>query len=893
MLKRLLALFLALSALGVAEGGKEHPVQAFVHATVWVRPGVKLEDATVVVRDGRIEGVGQVPVPAEARIWDMRGKTLAAGFLDPYVTITRLKGDGLRREPDAPRPEDAEEPTPFKPDPDSGEFPRLHPDWLVSQHLGMKDETVRELRAQGFVGVLAVPDQGAIRGTAAFYSLTDGPDLERLWDGRRAVVAAVEPVPWDDFKSMPYGTQEKLYPESLMGHCSALRQSILDARWYARARQLDAGSYLGDKRPRAARAYEAMLDVAEGRELIVLETHSAVQGLSLRRSLDEVGVSRRATVLSGEEWRCLDWLRPHGGESFVLPVDFPAKPEAESAGEWLDVSDRALLGWRNAPALARWLGARQIPFCFTTHRLKELSSFAPALHRSRESGCPTDVMLAALTTEPARVLGYADRLGTLEKGKSASFVVLDGPLFGAKTNVRETWVEGRRYTNAAPSEEDDDSKPDEDKPLFAASDYNQAPETASGPVGTGSVLVRGATLWTMAPGQGPRQADLLVVNGKVSAVGTDLSAPAGALVVDGTGLHVTPGIIDCHSHTAIEGDVNEYTFNCSSMVRIKDVINPLDVNIRRQLAGGVTAANLLHGSANTIGGQTVVVKYKWGLPPEQYPIAGAHEGIKFALGENPRQANDADLGARRYPATRMGVAASIRERFTAAKAYREEQRKFAAGQRAVPVKPDLQLDALLEILDGQRYVHCHSYRQDEILMLIRSSEELGFHVRTFQHVLEGYKVADEIAAHGAGASTFSDWWAYKIEVMDAIPQNGAVLARHGVVTSFNSDSDELARRLNTEAAKAVRYGDLSEVDALAFVTLNPARQLGLEGRLGSLEPGKDGDFVLWSANPLTQGAVCQQTWIEGRRYFDRHQEQAEQALREARRRELIARAKKK
>lgn len=890
MARATLLLFLALMSMAWAEGGRQHPVQAFTHATVWVRPGVKLEDATLVVRDGRIEAVGQVPVPPEARVWDLHGKTLVAGFLDPYVTITRLQGKGLRRPPGAPRGKDDEPPPPFKPDPDSSALPRLHPDWRVSQHLKLDDDTVRALRGQGFVGVLAVPDQGALRGTAAFYSLSDGTDLDRLWDGERAVVAAIEPVPWDDFKSMPYGSQEKLYPESLMGHCAALRQSVLDARWYEQASQLDQAGSLGDQRPRAAEAYRAMEPVADGQRLLVVETETPVQGLSVRRSLDEVAVRRRATVLSGQEWRCLDWLRPEAGESFVLPLAFPKKPEAESAGEWLDVDDVTLLDWRNAPALARWLGARQVPFCLTTHRLKTVDLFAPALQRERESGCPTDVLLAALTTEPARVLGYQDRLGTLEKGKSASFLVLDGPLFASKTRVAETWVEGLRYTNAPPAKEEDE-KPD--KPAFQASDYERAPGGWPAPEGSGNVLVRGATVWTMVPGQSPHQADLLVVNGKVQAVGSGLAAPAGAMVVDGTGLHLTPGLIDCHSHTAIEGDVNEYTFNCTSMVRIKDVINPLDPNILRQLAGGVTAANLLHGSANAIGGQTVVVKYRLGLPPEQFPIPGAHEGIKFALGENPRQANDPELGSRRYPATRMGVAASIRERFAAALEYRDEQRKFAAGQRRLPVKPDLELDALLEVLDGKRYVHCHSYRQDEILMLIKTSEELGFHVRTFQHVLEGYKIADEIAAHGAGASTFSDWWAYKVEVMDAIPYNGAVLDHHGVVTSFNSDSDELARRLNTEAAKAVRYGSLPETEALAFVTLNPAKQLGLDGRMGSLQPGKDGDFVLWSAPPLSQQAVCLQTWIEGRRYFERSREAALQAVREETRRELIRKASQK
>jgi imidazolonepropionase-like amidohydrolase len=271
-------------------------------------------------------------------------------------------------------------------------------------------------------------------------------------------------------------------------------------------------------------------------------------------------------------------------------------------------------------------------------------------------------------------------------------------------------------------------------------------------------------------------------------------------------------------------------------------------------------------------------------------MKGAPEGIKFALGENPKQSNWGP--GDRYPRTRMGVAEIIRERFVAAKDYRKQQEEFRAGRRAIPPRKDYQLEALLEILDGKRFVHCHSYRQDEILMLIRLAREQGFKVRTFQHVLEGYKIADEIGKSGAGASTFSDWWAYKYEVIDAIPYNGALMHDRGVVVSFNSDSDEQARRLNTEAAKAVRYGNLAEEDALAFVTINPAKQLGVDDRIGSLEAGKDGDFAIWSANPLSQRAICLQTWIEGRRYFDRAADETARKIQAAERAALIEKARK-
>jgi imidazolonepropionase-like amidohydrolase len=388
-----------------------------------------------------------------------------------------------------------------------------------------------------------------------------------------------------------------------------------------------------------------------------------------------------------------------------------------------------------------------------------------------------------------------------------------------------------------------------------------------------ALVVRNATIWTSGPQGRLEEADLLVRRGRVAAVGIDLEAPGGAVEIDATGKHVTPGLIDAHSHTAIQGGVNEGSNVVTAEVRIADVVQPESINIYRQLAGGLTVANMMHGSANAIGGHNGVIKLRWGAPPGELLAVEAAPGIKFALGENPKQSNF-NRDERRYPQTRMGVEQVIRERFRAALDYRREWQQFEAGsgRDRVPPRRDLQLETLVEILEGRRDVHSHSYRADEILMLMRVAEDLGFRIRCFQHVLEGYKVADELAAHGAGASTFSDWWAYKYEVIDAIPYNGAIMENRGVVVSFNSDSSELARRLNLEAAKAVRYGGVPEEEALKFVTLNPAIQLGAERRIGSLEPGKDADFVIWNGSPLSTYSVAEQTWIDGRRYFDRDQD---------------------
>lgn len=403
------------------------------------------------------------------------------------------------------------------------------------------------------------------------------------------------------------------------------------------------------------------------------------------------------------------------------------------------------------------------------------------------------------------------------------------------------------------------------------------------------LLVRNATIWTSGPEGRLEGADLLVERGKIVRIGRNLAAPAGAVVVDATGKHVTPGLIDAHSHIAIRGGVNEGTHIVTAEVRIQDVINSDDINIYRQLAGGLTAANLLHGSANAIGGQNAVIKLRWGATPQGLLFEGAPPGIKFALGENPKQSNW-NVQQRRFPQTRMGVEQVIREAFLAAQNYRRRWQEFERSKAAdrVPPRRDLQMEALLEILEGKRLVHSHSYRADEILMLIRLAESLGFRVASFQHVLEGYKVAQEIARHGAGASSFSDWWAYKYEVIDAIPYNGAIMWERDVVVSFNSDSAELARRLNLEAAKAVRYGGVPEEEALKFVTLNPAIQLGIDHRVGSLEPEKDADFVLWSGHPLSTYTLCEQTWIDGRKYFDREDDLRRRKEREAERAALLA-----
>lgn len=411
------------------------------------------------------------------------------------------------------------------------------------------------------------------------------------------------------------------------------------------------------------------------------------------------------------------------------------------------------------------------------------------------------------------------------------------------------------------------------------------------------ILIQNATVLTISHGTIEHGA-ILIRDGKIAAVGQNINSPAGAQVIDAGGQFVMPGIIDCHSHIGVDGSVNEGSVSVSSMVNILDVLNPEDIEIYRDLAGGVTSANVLHGSANSIGGQTVVIKLRWGQPAAKLPFEGAVPGIKFALGENPKRSNSSGRTGpvRRYPATRMGVEETIREAFSEAADYKKKwddynRRGAAAGKEAPPPRRDLRLEPLVEVLEGKRYVHAHCYRSDEILMLLRVAKEFGFKVRTFQHVLEGYKVAKEIAAAGAGASTFSDWWAYKVEAYDAIPYNAALMTRKGVLVSINSDDAEEATHLNQEAAKSIKYGGLSELEALKLVTLNPAMQLGVENRVGSIDVGKDADLVIYNHHPLSVYAVAQKTIIDGRIYFDRQREIAARAEIEKEKKALIEKQK--
>ena len=952
-------------AAGIAD--RTPKTYALTHARVVVRPGKVIEDATILVRDGRIVTVGhKLAVPAGVAATDLAGRSVFAGFIDAH--------DDYGRGADVPEATIAAGRSPAATHVRSGSRHwngRVHPELDVAAAFRPDAAAAKSLRELGFTAVLSVPSKGVMRGQSVLVSTADS---ERPND----VVLKAAVAQHLAFEQGQWPSSE--YPSSLMGAVALMRQVLFDARW-----QRDYLAWSARRREavpvEANLAFDALVPLLEGRQPVVFST---TDELDVGRALAvgrEFGL-RLVVVGNGREYRRADMLRK-AGVPVIVPLDWSEAPAVEDPDRALDISLAELEHWEWSTHNPRVLDEAGVPFALTANGLKKpAEQFWPNLRKAIASGLDEDAALAALTLRPAQILGVSERLGSIEPGRLASFVVADADLFrSGEARIHEVWIGDQRHVIDNGAGDDPrgrwtlewkgiDAARDlvvggEASALKGTLDGVEFPVTRAGseltlyvpgkaigrsgervaivarvkgehlsgriaksdggeillegarvkqavvalveskpPVRPASalrypagefgvigqppvqeVVVRGATVWTQA-GQGRLDvADIHVSGGRIRAIGKDLAAPRGAVEIDARGKHVSPGIIDAHSHIAIARGVNESSDSVTSEVRVGDALDPTDISIYRQLAGGVTSAHLLHGSANTIGGQAQLIKLRWGEDAEGLRFDGAPPTIKFALGENVKQANWGESFNKRYPQTRMGVQQLLRDSFVAAREYSTQ----ALAKDAAPLRRDLRLEALAQVLAGERFVHVHSYRQDEILEFVRLAREYRF-VPTFQHVLEGYKVADEIAKIGAGASTFSDWWAYKMEVADAIPHNGAMMAREGVVVSFNSDSDELARRLNTEAAKAVKYGGLDEISALDLVTRNPARQLRVDSRVGALEPGMDADFVVWSASPLSTFARVEQTWIDGRRYFDREADLAERHRIEVERERLIAKA---
>ncbi len=853
---------------------------AFINARVVVDPSTVLTNATLVVRRGRIEALGTtVATPPDARVWNMGGASIYPAFIEPHW-IQGGSGGPLNTSQFSPvqgsQPFTANGHYSFYGVPgderDPGapgvghELSTITPERRIASQFTPDLKGNEELRELGFAVACVVPERGIIRGQSALVSLGEGNPNELL----------LKP---DLFQHIGFDSEsgrESSYPKSLMGVIAAWRQTFLDVRAHAEEQAAYQKSPTTRPRPTAEPALEALQPAEAGRQKVVIEPGSVLMMDRAIRLAQEMKLDI-ALMACGQEWRRPDilsqWRVP-----LIVPLAFPSPPKFAQEDDWQQVSLDALRGWDWAaenPALLRQKG---VIISLSTHGLVDKSEFRRNLRKAIDRGLSESDALQALTLAPARLCGVEDQMGSLAPGKVASFMVIDGSgnYFDPDARLREVWIEGRKYATKtdAPAVKPDKDKPKADKGReIEKKRVARSPLEGRGPLAEPqAVLITGATVWTCGSAGNIENGSVLIVDGKIHSLGRVITVPpelGGKLLrISAEGMHLTPGLVDAHSHSMILGSVNESTLPSTAMVRISDVINSEAGTIYQQLAGGLTVANQLHGSANPIGGQNAIIKLRDGRLPDQLLLAEAPPGIKFALGENVKQSNWGDKNVTRYPQTRMGVRTFYLNRFTAARQYLASWKAFASTGGLRP-RRDLELEALGEILEGKRWIHCHSYRQDEILAFLRLMEDFGVKVGTLQHALEGYKIADEIARHGAGASCFSDWWAYKFEVYDAIPYAGSLMHQRGVVVSFNSDSSDLARRMNLEATKAIKYGGISEADALKFVTLNPARQLRIDARVGSLEPGKDGDFVLWSKSPLDSTGRCLQTWIDGRKFFDR------------------------
>lgn len=879
------------------------PTPADVHALVGGRiviaPGKEIEKGTIVLRAGRIEAVGaDAAVPADARVHDMTGTTIYAGFIDAHVSFSKSTASRDSDVDDGPPVVEALDLTAgagsgflgtTSAAGDAGVRSVVKLERRMAREYAPDKKTLDSLRHEGFTVANIVPDGGVIRGSSALFSLSSSdPDLALLRADtfQHVSLHAPQSEPEGDGPSRP-----EAYPGSLMGVIAVVRQTFFDAQHQV-ADLAHYGAHPKDRpRPGVDTSLEALVPVLQKKQPVLWEPESMLLVDRATRLSQELGL-QSVLLATGQEWRRPE-LAKAAATTFIVPVDFPEVAKLPEDDDWLATPYEQLRAWDHAPGNAAVLRAQGLDIALTTHGLAKKSSFRGNVRLAIARGLAEADAVAALTTVPAKLCGVAEQLGTIEKGKLAHLTVFEnGRCFDQGSHLREVWIDGRVFPTPLRDTKKKPPAPNKEKQALRATLTAIPPQQDRGPLlKPKSVLIRNATIWTSGPEGRIENASLLVTDGKIAQVGTFKAEPGPEThVIDLPGIHVTPGLIDCHSHSVIMGGVNEGTLPSTAMCRIGDVINSESDTIHQQLAGGLTAANVLHGSANPIGGQNCVIKLRDGAAPEDLKLTGAKTGIKFALGENVKQANWGDLFRNRFPQTRMGVPTFHTNRFTAAQHYMEAQEKAKKG--GPPVRRDLELETIAEIIRGERLIHCHSYRQDEILAFLRVMEGFKVKVGTLQHILEGYKVADEIAKHGAGASGFSDWWAFKLEVYDAIPYAGSIMRERGVVVSFNSDSSDHARRMNLEAAKAVKYGGTPEEEALKFVTINPAKQLHIDKQVGSLEQGKDADFVIWSGHPLSTRSVCLQTWIDGQQYFERDAARRRAEGREKDRLALIEKAKK-
>lgn len=862
----------------------EHAVHALTNARLVLTPGTTLERGTLLVRDGRIVAVGAtVAVPADAVVSDVGGRTIFAGFIDAQSDYGQpAEGD----DPQASTPSPGAAPAPAPTHANSKVFPDNDP----QQRLRPDAARAASLRRLGFTSVLSQPRAGSFRGQATLLSTADAARTAQLVVAARvAQVLAFETNP----------VQSERYPVFPGGATALVRQTLMDADWQRRYQAWQMAAPARARRQAIAPepALTALEAVVAGTQPVIFQAPGELDAERAQRVADEFGL-RWIVMGNGYEYRHVAALKRSGG--VIVPLLWPEAPDVSNDDVALDAALEDLEHWEAAPYNAGVLAAAGVRFSLSAAGLAKAEDvFWPRLRDAVRHGLDEQAALAALTTAPAAMLGIDTEVGALAPGLRAQFVVADADLFRSpQARIHEVWIDGVRHAIEPQPVERQPVESAEatvaDTVLPASLQLPRFPAGVHGRTGLPeqpeALLVRHATIWTQGPQGVLREADMLVERGRIRALGQGLQAPAGAVEIDARGLHLAPGIIDAHSHIAQNRGraFTEASDVVTAEVRTQDMLDPGDISIYRQLSDGVTSVQLLQGSANPIGGQAQLIKLRWGSDGEGLRLADAPASMKFALGENAKQSNWGS--GKRFPLTRMGVQDVLRDAFASARAYTAGASAAASTPDAAPWRRDLRLEGVADVLSGRSIAHIHSYRQDEMLGFLRLAREYGI-VPVFQHAAEAYKIAPELAAAGAGASTFADYWGTKMEAADGTPYAMALLQRQGVVVSLNSDSTGGVVRLNHAAARAVRFGGLSEIEALDLVTRNPARQLRVDDRIGSLEVGKDADFVLWSDAPLSTRAVPQQTWIDGRRYFDVASDLAEQLRIDRERARLIAKVR--
>jgi imidazolonepropionase-like amidohydrolase len=897
-----------------------------------------MEKATLVIKQGKIVAVGVgIEIPKDAVVVDCNGKFIYPSFVDPLTdygagTPKRTNagfnfgapGQFLSNKPGAYNWNQA-----------------VKPEINTVDGFTLDEAVAASFRSNGFGTVFTHVKDGIVRGTGAVVTLANTNENNVILKSKAAQVF-----------SFDKGTSTQSYPSSLMGSIALLRQTYLDAKWYA-TKPASEGVNL------SLEAFNANASLPQ--IFVGDDKWSALRADRIAKEFGTQYIIRAAD----NGYQRIDELAKTKA-SFIIGLDFPAALDVEDPNDARFVSLADMKHWELAPTNPAAFEKAGVNFSITSADMKDSKQFLANLRKAVQYGLSETKALEAITKTPATILGVYDQVGSLEAGKLANFIITTEPVFSSNSKIIENWIQGNKYdvnpnewnnyagkyslavnnngtttTYSVEVKKDLSASIIGTDTLIAKISINDAivkisfPEkkgrmaetirlggavvgnnwsglgldakgnkvswTASfvGPlvaetkkssdsvnnsvkliskvtypfVGLGNetipqqetILIKNATVWTNEKEGRLANTDVLLKAGKIAKIGKDLSE-AGARVIDGTGKHLTPGIIDEHSHIAAMS-INEGAQSVTSEVRVGDNMNPEDINIYRQLSGGVTTSHILHGSANTIGGQTQLMKLRWGATDEGIKFAGADPFIKFALGENVKRTT-AVLGNNRFPDTRMGVEEMLTDAFDRAVDYQKAMKANPNTRR------DLELEAISNIMNNKLFITCHSYVQPEITYTMRVIEKFkaqgyNFKVNTFTHILEGYKVADKMKEHGASAATFSDWFNYKTEVQDATAYNAAIMQRVGVNTIINSDDAEMARRLNQEAGKIVKYGGVSEDEAFKMVTLNPAKALHVDNKVGSIKVGKDADVVLWTDNPLSIYAKSLYTIVDGTVFFDR------------------------